>query len=54
MVGYGSKYFAYLMSRAIAANIWQHCFKDDPFSRYADLTCDLKCSTDDLGVLLMT
>lgn len=33
LVGYGAKYYAYLISRAIAASIWQKYFEKDPFSR---------------------
>lgn len=33
LVGYGAKYYAYLVSRAIAASIWRNYFEADPFSR---------------------
>lgn len=35
LVGYGAKYYSYLISRAIAAWIWQTYFYDDPFYRSA-------------------
>ncbi|XP_066987964.1 mitochondrial intermediate peptidase isoform X1 [Macrobrachium rosenbergii] len=33
LVGYGAKYYAYLVSRAVASWIWQKYFVTDPFSR---------------------
>ncbi|KZC13629.1 Mitochondrial intermediate peptidase [Dufourea novaeangliae] len=35
LVGYGAKYYAYLISRAIASWIWQTYFQADPFNRTA-------------------
>ncbi len=32
LVGYGARYYSYLMARAVAASIWQRCFIEDPFS----------------------
>ncbi|CAH1376753.1 hypothetical protein MTP99_018163 [Tenebrio molitor] len=33
LVGYGAKYYSYLVSRALAFLIWETYFKDDPLSR---------------------
>ena len=33
MVGYGAKYYSYLLSRGVSAWIWRQYFQEDPFSR---------------------
>lgn len=33
LVGYGAKYYSYLVSRAISSSIWYTYFAEDPFSR---------------------
>lgn len=35
LVGYGAKYYSYLVSRAVAGAIWTKLFADDPLSRKA-------------------
>jgi intermediate peptidase len=35
LVGYGAKYYSYLVSKAIASNIWHECFARDPLNSSA-------------------
>ena len=33
LVGYGARYYSYMMARSVASAIWQKSFQEDPFSR---------------------
>ena len=32
LVGYGARYYSYLMARSVASSIWQECFQADPLN----------------------
>ena len=33
LVGYGARYYSYMLARSVASAIWQKSFLEDPFSR---------------------
>ncbi|XP_023011963.2 mitochondrial intermediate peptidase [Leptinotarsa decemlineata] len=43
LVGYGAKYYSYLVSRALAHSIWKNYFEKDPFSRANGEKYRLEC-----------
>lgn len=43
LVGYGARYYSYMMARSVASAIWQKTFQDDPFSREAGVKYREEC-----------
>jgi len=43
LVGYGARYYSYMMARSVASAIWQKSFQDDPFSREAGVRYREEC-----------
>ncbi|CAH1175721.1 unnamed protein product [Phaedon cochleariae] len=43
LVGYGAKYYSYLVSRALAHSIWKSYFEKDPFSRESGERYRMEC-----------
>ncbi|XP_055374627.1 mitochondrial intermediate peptidase [Condylostylus longicornis] len=50
LVGYGAKYYSYLLSRAVASWIWQTYFSADPFSREAGEKYRKECLSHGGGI----
>jgi mitochondrial intermediate peptidase len=38
LIGYGAKYYSYLISKSIASKIWAECFEKEPLSSTAGRT----------------
>ena len=43
LVGYGARYYSYMMARSVASAIWQKFFQDDPYSREAGVKYREEC-----------
>ena len=43
LVGYGARYYSYMMARSVASSIWQKSFEANPFSRDAGVKYREEC-----------
>ena len=43
LVGYGARYYSYLMARSVASSIWQQCFEQDPLNSEAGAKYRSQC-----------
>jgi len=43
LVGYGARYYSYLMARSVASAIWQYSFQEDPYSAEAGARYRKEC-----------
>merc|ERR1712142_1157218 len=43
LVGYGARYYSYMMARSVASAIWQKSFQEDPYSREAGVRYRKEC-----------